>query len=740
MSVGLSAAFPVVATAAKENEPITAVVLVDESGSLSEQDIADERDAAAALVSSDLSTRSKFLVAGFGSANGAGQNAVTPYCDFITTANRAARVRLVSCANQVRVRKASDGNDTDHAKAIQFAQEALDGDADGDAEGSPVIFLMTDGVLDVRNSPSYGRVSGRRDAEAQRLLREELLPAARKSGTQIWPLGFGAGVSKPSLDAFAAGGAGISARCPGSAASRPHATIVSDTAEVIHSLVAVLGAARCGQVGPAQRKVLGRGGTSELTVEIPPIATDGAITVVKSNPTFRVEFFSPNGDAAPDSGGVDGQTFARSGVAGRVETLQITDPLPGRWRVKVTDPRRRAVRSPVSAFVLWEGSLQASVLVSPLLPVPGRPIDVEVRVLSRGNEVLSGDELKGVRASAVLTGSFSDRLSIHLDREGSVFRGKTKIPTGASGAIRVLARVSGQGVSSDARPFDATIQIRDFLSASFDFKSPEEVHPGDVLRGTVTTDNAGPPRRGRLTLGEHSKNALLAIDGPVGEIPTGTKQFPFTVEVSRATPRGSLYGTIYLTSNGRDRIAVTALDTEVVAVPGFWSKHWKLISLLALVLALAATALVVRVRLARRRRAEATDTRELTASLWRSGQQLSSLDSDGGPLPRPRFVMLLDAEEEHPHLRHPDSTAGRGDRIVVERNGSMLHVTTAASDPIEVDLGVSIPLVNGLDLRIARRVDGDGPQESASAGLFGDHDVGGPWPAGMTDKPTTGAW
>ncbi len=602
----LSALAPAVAEAAKDNDPITGVVLVDESGSLSRQAIASERDAAAALVSSDLSTKSKFLVAGFGSANGPGQNAVTPYCDFITTANRAARERLVSCADHVRVRSAQDGNDTDHAKAIQFALEALH----GETVGSPVIFLMTDGILDVRNSPSYGSVRNRRNGEGRRILRDELLPLARTRGVQIWPLGFGSAVSKPSLAGFAAGGAGVSAHCPGSAASRPHATIVSTTAEVLHTLVAVLGAARCAQVGPAQNGVLDRGGTRELTVDIPPIATDGAITVVKSDPTFRVDFFSPRGDAAPDSGSVDGQTFARSGVAGRVETLQITDPLPGRWKVKITDVRGRARHSPISAFVLWEGSLQASLLVSPVLPVPGRRLELEVHVLSRGDGVLSGDALKGVTATASLSGSFDDDLPVDLTLDHGVFRGHADIPTGATGAIHVAARVRGRGVASDVRTFDATIQTTNFLSATFDFESPSDVHPGAVLHGTVTTENQGPRRSGILALGEHSSNALLTVNGAIGAIPTGTKRFPFTVHVSRETPRGSLYATLYLTADGRNRVAATALDTDVVPIPGFWSHHWKLISLSALLLLLLATVLILRIRAARRRTAHATDTRE----------------------------------------------------------------------------------------------------------------------------------
>src|SRR5215510_2055852 len=57
-------------------QPVRAVILVDESKSLNASDVDRERDAAAQIAQSELSTQSQIAIVGFGSSNGPGQSAV----------------------------------------------------------------------------------------------------------------------------------------------------------------------------------------------------------------------------------------------------------------------------------------------------------------------------------------------------------------------------------------------------------------------------------------------------------------------------------------------------------------------------------------------------------------------------------------------------------------------------------------------------------------------------------------
>lgn len=151
--------------------PIRAVIIADESGSLDQQAVANERNAAALLALSDLSPRSQFAVDGFGSSNGPGQTAVVTYCGFITVSGHTARERLADCAQKIHARTLKEGNDTDHAAALRAAVSQL---KHTPPTQTPVIFLMTDGVLDVSHSPQYGKRASQRDAEARR-------PSGRRS-------------------------------------------------------------------------------------------------------------------------------------------------------------------------------------------------------------------------------------------------------------------------------------------------------------------------------------------------------------------------------------------------------------------------------------------------------------------------------------------------------------------------------------------------------------------------------
>jgi hypothetical protein len=695
------------ATAAVDTQPVTAVILVDESGSLSPAAVAAERDAAAALVSSDLSKRSRFMIAGFGSANRSGQSAVTPYCDFVVTGNRAARERLVQCANRIHARKPSEGYDTDHAKAIQFALERLRGQS-----GAPAIFLLTDGLLDVSNSPDYGRNPARRIEEAQRRLNEVLLPQARRRGIQIRPLGFG-DASRPALDAFAAGGAGVNRRCSGSA--RPRAVIVRDIAEVIHGLVTSLGGVRCGAVGPPNTGTLGRGESTELKVKIPAIATDGAITVVKGDPSFQVDVYQPNGDPTPENGTVNGQTFERSGRTARVESVQITNPIPGDWTVKVSDPRNRASSTRVTTFAIWEGALQASVVSSPVSPIPGRDIAVQVHVLAR-NGVLTGDDLDGVKAQAQAFGSFG-RVPIPLRlTDGSAFKGKFPLPADARGALRIEARVSGPGVSSDVRVEPLKIQTSNIVFGEFDLAVPRELHAGDVIHGSITTENQGPARAGALRLGEFSPGALVTLDSSIERIPSGKQRFPFTVTVSKRSKAGPIYAQVVLVTDKGEPLSKAAVSTKVVEPP--LVPTWVLILAACCLAGLVALGLLLwRRRDAKRAR---TDTRRLAVTLLNgTGETASRLGPEGGGRWKPQRTVVLYDNDGTKELLDERTGAGRGDQLVIERNGSEVTIRSQEGALWEGRLATPLAIQESIALTVS--------EENGSGGLSEDEQLGAPY-------------
>src|SRR4051812_14842164 len=88
-------------TSSVQVSPIKAVILVDESGSLDQSAVANERKAAALLAFAELSPQSQFAIDGFGSSNGPGENAVTAYCNFITVGDHIARERVANCAKRI---------------------------------------------------------------------------------------------------------------------------------------------------------------------------------------------------------------------------------------------------------------------------------------------------------------------------------------------------------------------------------------------------------------------------------------------------------------------------------------------------------------------------------------------------------------------------------------------------------------------------------------------------------------
>lgn len=678
-------------------EPISGVILADESGSETAASIAAERDAATALVQSDPSSASQFMIAGFGSQNRPGQQAATPYCNFIATSTPAARDSLAMCADHIRARTEALGWDTDHAQALEFGIDELRG-----RPGLKVIFLMTDGVLDVHDSPIYGRVPWQRTPEAWRIVEQQLLPEARADGIQVWPLGFGPQASYASLERFAVGGAVVAPECALRPASQPRAIIVNDLFDLVYRLVSDQATARCGSVGAPSGGNLGPGGSITLHVRIPVLASFGSLTVVAGNPQVQAAFIAPNGIEVPNDGSLDGQAFRRAGVGTDVQTLRIVNPMPGLWTLKLTTPPGLVAQTRAVAFASWEGFLSASLFTSPVQVVPGQPVDIELRILSR-NGVVVGPALASLTASATISGAFGRiPVSLRLAGNNAAFRGIVALPKGTTGEVLVGAQVSGDGILGDQTSETILAQSFDFLSASFAVNVPPSVHPGSLLRGQVTTLNQGAPTRGVLRLEGFSPDALMTIAaGPI-PIPTGTSRAPFTIRISPVTKLGPAFVSVVLDRGGGQTIAAAPLDMQIVAAPS-WSARARVWAIpIGLALLLLAAACIVRARLRAAERARAGDTHGLTATLLVDGLACDPLSSDGGDA----FMLAL-VDDGTPRLVHADVADATSLQIAIRRTDQSASIATGDGETRDCRFGEPISVgprlalqVDSLDLEV----------------------------------------
>lgn len=125
-------------------------------------------------------------------------------------------------------------------------RQAVDRLSEGADSAVPkVVFLLTDGKLDVSDSPEYGTDAASRQANGAKRLTEELARARRES-VQIWPLGFGSQIDKAALTAMAEGG--YRNGCADLPGATPRMRVVDSSAEIDKALQETFAAARCAQI------------------------------------------------------------------------------------------------------------------------------------------------------------------------------------------------------------------------------------------------------------------------------------------------------------------------------------------------------------------------------------------------------------------------------------------------------------------------------------------------------------
>jgi hypothetical protein len=729
-AVAAAAAVPPVGPARAEDDTPTlpslqVVVLVDESGSLSDGDVVKEKEAARTIAFSVLAPQSQVAVVGFGSADAAGQSAVDVVCKPAVLDDQQARDSLGRCVEALHRRTAGEGNDTDHAAALQQALAI----ARSGGPARKVVFLLTDGKLDVSNSPAYGDNAARRNAAAAGDVRQTLT-ALGKENAQVWPLGFGA-VDRSALSGFAVG------RSCTPAAVNPQARVVSSSDQLTAAVADAFSSASCVKYGKQDVGSVPRGGSAELHIDIPAIASDASILVYKRDPRVQVEYTAPG--ASQTAPPVGGSRFELAGQNTATESLKITDPTPGRWTIRLSSADVAA--KDVAANVVYQAAVKAAMTISPPQPTAGQSVEVDMQVWARGKAITDAQALRGLSFVAALTGAGvgTPARAVLSDPDGDgTYTGRVAVPSTASGALGFTGTVSGVGIGGDTRTYPTRVQTASAAVQGqilFDVNRAG-VHPGDTVPGTVSvTNNSGQPAALQLVVADPSAGSTLTFDPATVTAPPGSSTTKFALRVDTQKP-GVASATLRLVL-ADDPSAVAAerlFAADVTPPPGPIRRLLWLWLPLLIVLALAAAWFLL--RQSRHKRAGESDG--LTAQLLVDGQVAAEL------VPRePRSkVFRFVASEEFAGWQLQPAGPDQPNLFEVRRVKNGLELTTPQWKRT-VQPGESRPLGEHLAIALQdhRGLSGPGPDapvEPVDYSGFGGMPAGGAVP-GQRGAPSPAA-
>lgn len=656
MAVGMALAGAIPASA--EDDPtlpaLQVVVLVDESGSLSDDDVVKEKEAARTIAFSVLAEGSVVSVVGFGSSNGPGQSPVDVACPPTPLNTTQARDSLATCVDKLRRRTPGEGADTDHAAALK---QALSFVRQGGGPQRKIVFLLTDGKLDVSNSPAYGDTAARRNAAAAGQV-QQTLDDLKDAGAQVWPLGFGA-VDQSALQGFARG----SSCAPG--AADPAARVTRDSAALTAAVAEAFSSASCVKYGASDVGDVPSGGASELTIDIPSVASDASILVYKRDPRVQVEYLAPGASKpAPAAGGTD---FEFAGQTTATESLRISDPVPGRWTIRLSTAGPAA--DDVAATVVYQAAVKAVLSVNPPQPAAGQTVDVDMQVWARGRAITDSGALKGLSFVTTMSGPGVTSRKVNLtDPQGDgTFTARVAVPGTATGALTFLGQVSGLGIGGDTRTLSTRVQSQSQAMQGqilFD-RNQATVEPGTRIPGSITvTNNSGRAARLRVQVDGASSGAALTVDPATIDIGSGISTHRFTLTVGGQSALGVTSATIRLVDD-TDPSAVVAerlFAADVIPEPTIWQKlRWLWVGLAVL---LVVTLLFLLQRW--RTRSEARKVRGLTMQLLSSGFLLSDLVPPDPDAKVFRFVLYEDFTG--PQLQ--PASPGEDGVFEVRRNGT----------------------------------------------------------------------
>ncbi|MEI7034409.1 VWA domain-containing protein [Streptomyces pratensis] len=583
------------AAAAPAFASVNYAVAVDQSASLAPEDIRAEKAAASRIALGGVSASSHITVFGFAAAESADQRAVDPVCPR-TKLDAAGRESIGACVGELRGRKKSEGTGTDFPSAIRQGVHELTSGTDPSVPR--VLFLLTDGEMDVTDSEKYGDPA-HREAEGERQLARELKNAAA-ANVQIWPLGFGPDPDQKQLDRMAAGG--YQKGCVDLPSARPTARKVSGAKDVGPALEKIFAAAHClrYQPGPSKRP------PATLPITISPLATVGSIVVDKGSPEVTVTYTDPLGNKVPTTGRFADSTFELAGRGDTVEALKIIDPLPGVWKIDAKAPEgHRSL--PVAVSVLWQGELRGSITMDPPSPQAGQKTTVTMRLQTReGYEIKDPADYAGLKVTGRLTGDgFAPRpLRLTDDGKGSdptgsdgSFTGSVTVPKTADGALQVSGTLTASGLSADTRGEGGRIAPGALPVTTALGPLRGDAHPGgEVTANLAVTNTTDAPHTLRLSLADVRAGLLTVRPAEIVVRPGASATHEITVGVGPEESFGGrlddgplgIGGTLTVQdATDDDRTLVRSpVSVQVTPEPGLLDRYWwVLVGAVALIVA-----------------------------------------------------------------------------------------------------------------------------------------------------------
>ena len=692
-------------------KPVQMVILVDESGSINPQDMAREQDAASLIAQAQLSADSSVSVVGFASDNGT-KPAVDVACPPIQLTGPAERERVSQCVRDLRKRTKDEGSGTDHAEALKQALSYLENSSRPDAQ--KMIFLLTDGLLDVSDSPRYGvgKTAQQRNDAAHEAIRDNLAKA-RDSHVQIWPLGFGK-VDKAALDEFAKGG--FQTAC-GPAVPQPSATVVSGSADVAEALLRSFSSGSCTGVGPVTQNELGTGGALDVPVIVPAIATDGSIVVVKHDGRVAVEYTDPQGNVVPKSGKSAAGQFSVSGESGAVEVLHVVDPLPGTWHVRLTSLPDIPPQN-VLTTVTWQGAAQAQLLIDPPSPAAGQQVTVSLQIVLRGGKPVADPKLlQGLNFAVTMENAKLPAQPLALRDDGrdpdgapdGTYSGRISIPAAAAGQVQFHGTVTGIGIS--AADAVATVKVAPGVPTVLTTTSlptiATKVAPGQAVPARASvTNNSGQRKRLRVEI-RQTGAATITVPDAVHEVDPGASTFDFQLVFAANSPEGVTSGTLRLVDDADPATVfhekAFTVDVARPAPPFPW---------LPMLAGLALTLIIAAVVVAIVTRRRAREVKNLTVQAVRNGHRTYLEAQDHKDV---LFPFTVKTETRVPELHHAKS--GDPDAFLLTRSRAGLRIRTPYGDSCQVQLGEEVEVGEGLTLVVTQTLfRSDAPGEDPGDG------------------------
>ena len=307
----------------------------------------------------------------------------------------------------------------------------------------------------------------------------------------------------------------------------------------------------------------------------------------------------------------------------------------------------------VAATVLFQGAVNAVLVLTPPQPTAGEQVQVAMQVRARRTGITDPALLQGLlfRASLRGPGITPEQQATLTDDDGDgTFTGSLTVPQNASGDLTFTGAVTGVGIGGDERVVATTVRpaAADLAAQLRLTDTAAAVTPGTAVSGEVSIENrSGQERRLRLQVVDPGPGTVVTVDpAVVTAAPSGVSVVPFTLRFGDDTLVG---GNQVLLQAVDDAAPATVIAQQLVArqvTEEPLVAPWLLWSLGALAVVLAAVAVVLARRGAAARRRGFVEG--LRVELLRGGGSVNALTPLRGTASVFRFTVT---PSDHTGLR-----------------------------------------------------------------------------------------